>query len=294
MKLINVAIIGAGPAGIAAAIQCQRYDLKTIVFEKAQIGGLLANANLVENYPGFPQGITGPNLVKQFMTHLQSARITVCFETVSKIDYTDNLFSVNTSNRKIKAKYVVLASGTKPKISEIPIAKDIRTRVYYDVYALKDLKGKQIVIVGAGDAAFDYALNLARQNQVILLNRGSQAKCLPLLWRRVQSMAAITYRENITVTQINPAPGGGLYLSCKSPSGKIDISAACLVFAIGRTPERSFLSERIIAEGSRLRSNGLLYFAGDVQNGLMRQSTIAVADGIKAAMTIYKNSQEPV
>ena len=292
--LIDVAIIGAGPAGIAAAIQCRRYDLKTLVFEKAQIGGLLTNANLVENYPGFPQGITGPNLVKQFMAHLQSAGITVCFETVSKIDYTNNLFSVNTINRKIKAKYVVLASGTRPKISKSPIAKDIRTRVYYDVYALKDLKGKQIVIVGAGDAAFDYALNLARQNQVILLNRGSRVKCLPLLWRRVQSVAAITYRENITITQINPALGGGLHLSCKSLSGKIDISAAFLVFAIGRTPECSFLSERIITEESRLRSDGLLYLVGDVQNGLMRQSTIAVADGIKAAMTIYKNSQELV
>jgi len=85
--LVDVAIIGAGPVGIAAAIQLKRYDIEFMIFEKGKIGGLLRNANLVENYLGFPRGIRGRELVELFKEQLKNAGVKVQFEMVRELDY---------------------------------------------------------------------------------------------------------------------------------------------------------------------------------------------------------------
>ncbi|MCP5108408.1 MAG: NAD(P)/FAD-dependent oxidoreductase, partial [bacterium] len=116
----DVAIIGAGPAGIAAAVQLKRYGIKCLLFEKDRPGGLLKNAHRVENYPGFPRGITGPQLAELLREHLEVFRITPVIEAVEGLEYweTENCYLITTGESVYQAKIVVSACGTAPVIPE--------------------------------------------------------------------------------------------------------------------------------------------------------------------------------
>ena len=149
-------IIGAGPAGLSTAIQLKRYDIEPTLLEKEEIGGLLRNANLVENYPGFPSGVPGPELVKLFKKQLENAQIKVYFEKVLELDYKNGLFSIKTNQKKITCRIVVIASGTKPrKLSNLDLPTEIENHIFYEIYPLTQVTNKKIAIIGAGDAAFD-------------------------------------------------------------------------------------------------------------------------------------------
>jgi thioredoxin reductase len=115
MNVENVTIIGAGPAGIATALQLKRYGITPIILEKNTIGGLIRNAHLIENYPGFPKGISGINLVHLFRKHLERAAITIFPEGVIKLDTEDENFLIQTQKRVFSSHIVVIASGTKPR-----------------------------------------------------------------------------------------------------------------------------------------------------------------------------------
>lgn len=283
MKIENVVIIGAGPGGIAAAIQLKRFGLDPVVLERDHIGGLLVNASLVENYPGFPQGIPGLDLVKLFESQLERTGVSVSVEEVLELDH-DGSFVLRTSRRELRSRTVVVASGTVPKTFEgIETHGDVAQRVFYEVYPIADIEGKQIAIIGAGDAAFDYALNLSRKNSVSILNRTDRLKCLPLLWERAMRVPRIMYSENVGLTTI-AGDRGGLMLWGESPAGVWGLEVDYAIFAIGRKPRLGFLSERLRLEAGRLESEGVLHFVGDVKNGVFRQTSIAVGDGVRAAM----------
>jgi thioredoxin reductase (NADPH) len=189
MDVDEVFIIGAGPAGMAAALQLKRYGITPRLFEKARPGGLLWNANCVENYPGFPGGVSGPELVLTFIEQIKSIEITP--EPVIKLSWEREVFYARTPSRTYQARKAIIASGTKPCIlTAFPIPDDLRAYVVYEVAGLLSEEGKNILVVGSGDAAFDYAINLSRKNTVIILNRSEQVKCLPLLWYRAQAVTA--------------------------------------------------------------------------------------------------------
>ena len=131
----TILIIGSGPAGLTAAIQLKRFGLTSILFEKDSVGGLLRNANLVENYPGFPNGIPGLKLIALFEKHLQNIDVKVTYGEVVKLDLVDDWFTVEVGRVSIPATqertryltcvtapvplqpyhYVIIATGTKPK-----------------------------------------------------------------------------------------------------------------------------------------------------------------------------------
>jgi thioredoxin reductase (NADPH) len=294
LRMDEVIIIGAGPAGLAAALQLQRHGIVPRVFEASRPGGLLWNANWVQNYPGFPAGISGPDLVAAFLAHARKVEITP--ETVLELTWEGQAFRARTASRSYRAKVAVIASGTVARPLTCPvIPADACGRVFYEIVDLLELTHQQILIVGSGDAAFDYALNFAkRENRVTILNRGSQVKCLPLLWRQAQASEAITYLPGTTIDHLALHPDGWLDVDCTGPQGGLEIRTDYLVGATGRLPALEFISASVIDGQTELTERGLLHFAGDVKNGIFRQTAVATGDGILVGMRINQILKENV
>lgn len=293
MNIEDVIIIGAGPSGLATALQLKRYRINPLVFEQDQIGGLLLNANLVENYPGFPGGIPGPKLVQLFMDQVQGLSIPITHAKVEKLDHFENNFQVSTDLQTYQSRFLVIATGTKPRqLLDVGIPTDLKDRVFYEVYPLLNLQGRRFAIIGAGDAAFDYALNLAKSNDILIINRGEQISCLPLLWKRARRSPKIQYLQNTKISRIIKATDKGLALDCKTPNEQKTLIVDFLICAVGRDPQLDFISGQFEKKAIQLESTGDLYYVGDVVNGLYRQTAIAVGDGILTAMKLYNRLEE--
>lgn len=288
----NILILGAGPAGLAAAIQLQRAGLSPLVLEAGEPGGLLRNANLVENYPGFPQGIPGPELANLMVGQAQRLGVQLAPEKARRLAWEGERFWVETERGGRSADYLVIASGTRPRpFTDFPIPPQVADQVGYAVYPLRARQGQTIAIVGAGDAAFDYALNLAQRNRVLVLNRSAERKCLPLLWERAQEQPAIHYHPDVQIREIQPMPDGKIWLKCGTTgvsAGLPDPTVDYLLGALGRTPALDFAPPEFLEQAPGLVAQGRLYWAGDVCNGRYRQTAIAAGDGLRAAMQIME------
>ncbi|MFZ5880544.1 MAG: NAD(P)/FAD-dependent oxidoreductase [Chloroflexota bacterium] len=276
----QVIVIGGGPAGIAAAIQLKRYGLEPLLLEKRQLGGLLWNANLVENYPGFPNGVRGEKLAALMKQQVERLGVDVGTEEAARVDWQDDHFEVLTDTASHSAQYLVIAAGSKARPLPGGIAPQARARVFTEVWPLAHVTGKHIVIIGAGDAAFDYAINLAhRGNFATILNRGKAVKCLGLLAGRAAQEARIAYFEAAGLQKISCGASGALELVSEARTFHADYA----LFAIGREPNLDFLPKA----AQEAAPPGRLLFAGDVKNGLFRQAAIAAGDGLRAAMQVY-------
>lgn len=289
-----VVVIGAGPAGIAAAIQLKRYGLEPLLLEKERVGGLLWNANQVENYPGFPGGVTGPKLIALMEKQMNRIGVEVTREEVVSVDLQDDVLIVETKKSKYAASAVVVATGTKANPIPEVVAENARDRVFGEVWPLLEARGKRILIVGAGDAAFDYALNLSKKrNSVTILNRGEDVKCLGLLFERAAQEPLIEYRARTAVRRVEAdLAAGRLKVECDADGTVESLAADYVLFAIGREPNLGFLSESVRRRERELAEAGRLFFVGDVINGLFRQTAIAAGDGLRAAMQIWHNLEK--
>lgn len=287
----DVLIIGAGPAGLAAALQLGRYGIRPRLLEGSRPGGLLWNANRVENYPGFSGGISGPGLVRAFLD--QTEHIQITREPVVDLTWQDGVFYAKTSSSVYPGKMAVIASGTKPRpLTGFTIPDTLRGQVVYEVAGLLDSAGAKMVIVGGGDAAFDYAINMSAKNSVIILNHTDQVKCLPQLFAQAQACQNITYRPNTGIIRLESAPAGGMVVECSSPNKTIELQADVLIGAVGREPQLDFVSPSLVERSADFEKMGILHFAGDVKNGMFRQTAIAVGDGIRVGMLIHQRLME--
>lgn len=288
---IDIAIIGGGPAGMAAAIQLNRFDLQTTLFEKNRLGGLLWNAQNVENYPGFYDGIPGPHLITCFQKHLEKSQTTLINEEILTVDFIQNDFLLHTREKTFLAHRLICATGTKPKKGEYETLFPIHLRGFlgFEVYPFSQEKGKTFVVIGSGDIAFDYALQLSIENEVNILHRHSKPNALPLLVRRTQTHTNITRMSHTTVMGVKAGKAKTLRITYQEKETiHDDLECDFLLVAIGREPQKPIFTDALQQHQEMLKSERRLFFIGDVVNGLHRQVAIATGNGIETAMKIYE------
>jgi thioredoxin reductase (NADPH) len=282
----EVAIIGGGPAGMAAALQLKRSGIDFLLLEKDAKGTLLKNAGKVENYLGF-NATTGIELLKMFKAHLIQHNISPILEEVMFVDYeeTQKRFKIRTNRTEYYARRVIVASGTVPK--KLEIAK-VTPLIAYELPPahLKTREPQKIAIIGAGDAAFDYALNLAEKHIVRIFNRGEKIKALPHLKKLVLQNKNIHYKDQLQLSEIEEEKS---YLRLKfndKNAKSIVVKVDLLLIAIGREIQKTYYSSNLKTKEKQLIMKKLLFLAGDVKNGLYRQVALSTADGISIAMQI--------
>lgn len=292
-KIWQCAIIGAGPCGISAAMQLNRYNIKPLLFESGNIGGLLRNANLIENYPGLSKPLSGSDLAERLQNKLEQLQAEIKLEKVSQIDYADDVFSISTSLGSYQSRTLLIATGTQPKkYQDIAIPAKISKHIFYEVYPLRKIRNKSIVIVGAGDAAFDYALNLSRHHQVTIINRGQHVSALKLLQERVRHNDKIAYLDQTAIKKLSGTLNDRLEIDLDRANQSESLTADYLIFAIGREPCSGFMTEEFSSHMKDLQEKEILYLAGDLINGINRQAVVAAGQGVSAAMRIYRKLEE--
>ncbi|MFH1226673.1 MAG: NAD(P)/FAD-dependent oxidoreductase [Planctomycetota bacterium] len=289
--IYDTIIIGAGPAGIAAAIQLKRNGLNALLMEKNQLGGLMLNANLIENYPGFDKGITGAGLAHRFQQHLKQLGIKPMFRTVRSIKQTTQGFAVATDKGIYNCRSLVIASGTKPKPLGIAGETEavLSKKLLYEIKDIPDNnRSKLFTVIGGGEAAFDYALNLShRDKSVNIVFRNGQPRAMALLVTRVKDNKNIKIWPNIKPTRIF-ITNNKVVLCGNRDKQNVALYSDCILAAIGRMPCLDFLparSEKI------LKAKGL-FMAGDVRRGNHRQTVIAAGEGLLAAMQVIDYIKE--
>lgn len=295
----EVAIIGAGPAGIAAAIQLKRSNIDFLLFEKDQVGGLLKNAHRVENYPGFPNGIPGPQMVSLLQEHLETSGIIPLYETVTALEYLaeEQLFLITTTSSAHYSKVVIVASGTSPRrinaLDALPLP--LRENIFYEILPIIKERGKRVLIIGSDDEAFDYALNFGSySNEVIIAIPGSAAKAVSRLIDNVAANPRIVCSKNVEITGITAGNTKKLRVTFSTRGERTSGEVDYLLVVAGREPQRVFYNPLLITQAKDLKNAGRFYEIGDLVNGKYRQAAIACGDGLRAAMKIAAQLRHPL
>ncbi len=287
----TIIIIGGGPGGISAAIQLHRSGCQPLIFEAKQLGGLLVNAYRVENYPGFPKGISGVELVQLFCEQLEMFQPEIVYDQVLSIEKQQNNYLLNTKiGYHYTCQYLIIATGTIPKQytkikpnEQVAISK----RMAYEVDSLRLLKGKDISIIGGSDTAFDYAMTLSRENKVNVFMRRPKSKAIKALRDAVKKNGDIKVLPKTEIEELW-LKDDKITLNFKKGSS-IHIHnhiTDYLLFAIGREPTMPYLTNLTEIEKEKGKT---VFFVGDVKNDRYRQVSFAVSDGMRAAMTIERD-----
>ena len=314
----DIFIIGAGPSGIAAAVQLARYGIKTTIITK-DLGGLIINANLIENYLGFTHGITGMNfrLLLKAATLQYEDFIEIVYAGVSSVSKTtEGNYYIQTTARNYMCNILLIATGTIPRLLNVP-GENVAFRnkkLFYHVFTymdyLYDLLEKtktkplfKIGVVGGGDVAYDYALNLKGLALLTIYQKDLHGKALPLLKKRIEEFnkttekngeklrPPITISPNMRIKKIDNSEDGLNVTFIDGDDNIIQNEVDYLLVAIGRKSNLSFLHESLQKNLKNKENPQTLFFIGDVRNSRYRQVSIAAADGIKTAMQIFFESQ---
>jgi len=275
---------------MASAIYLHRAGRTPILLERGEPGGLLRNASLVENYPGFPGGIKGPDLVHQFKKQLDMLGISVTKKKVERVSALHGSFRIDMSAGTLFTRSLIIATGTRPKKISLPGSAALAgDRVFTEIVEMPLSKafGKRVVVIGGGDAAFDYGLNLAERGADVTIVVRSEPECLSLLKARAQA-SGIDVLTGFAVDRLRSA-NGGVSVRCTRGEDRRDLLADYVLIACGREPNVEILSSslrRQIGNAERIPETEVpgLFIVGDVVRGKYRQTAIAVGDGIRAAM----------
>jgi thioredoxin reductase len=288
-KTYAAVIVGAGPAGIAAAVYLKRAGIDPLVFERDEVGGLLRNAHVVENYPGFPEGIRGQELVELLKQQLVRWRIDVRMEEVHRISREGDLFVISSESGEVFARAIVVATGTSPKRMDINGLGDVElSKVFYEVRDVPSTSTGNCIVIGGGDAAFDYALNLAERGFYVDIAFRGEPRCLALLLERVSRSDKITTHAGMEPKSVREEDRQ-LIVAMDQAGADKELVADFGLIACGREANTSVLPPELAENWTKTSG---LYLVGDVRRGDFRQVGIAVGDGILAAMSIVKSGTE--
>lgn len=294
----DLAIVGGGAAGLTCAIYAGRGGLSTLLLEKMLPGGQIALSHVIENYPGFPEGVSGLELAQKM--HQQAARFGARIETatVSAIEGSRPSFRIRLEGRdrdaSPRARCVLLATGCSPRRLGVPGEKEFYGRgVSYCATCDGPLfSGKPLMVVGGGNAAVDEALFLANlASKVTVVHRRDQLRADSILQERAFANAKIEFLWSRVLTEIVGDDSVKAARARHVASGEeTKVEAAAVFIAVGEIPQTGFLPERIerdeggyVVTDSELETSVPgIFAAGDVRAGAYRQIAAAVGEGVLA------------
>ncbi|MHC4756573.1 MAG: thioredoxin-disulfide reductase [Planctomycetota bacterium] len=300
-KIHKVIILGSGPSGLTAALYAARAQLKPVVFEGVEPGGQLTTTTEVENYPGFPEGIQGPELTELFRKQAQRFGSQTLSRAVAKVDLLERPFKIWTDDQQIHLTHtLIIATGSSYKWLGLESEQKLRG---FGVSACATCDGfffreKEIAVVGGGDTAMDEALFLARLgSKVTLIHRREQFRASKIMADRVMSHPKIEIKWNSSVVEVlgEPDQTGVTGVRIKNFITDETEVLPCSGFfvAIGHKPNselfldflHSDVNGYIITEPASTATNIEGVFAcGDVQDNTYRQVVTAAGSGAMAAM----------
>ncbi|MBD2627196.1 thioredoxin-disulfide reductase [Trichormus variabilis] len=299
----NLVIIGSGPAGYTAAIYAGRANLKPVVFEGFQAGGLpggqLMTTTEVENFPGFPQGITGPELMDNMKAQAERWGAQLYTEDVISVDLSQRPFIIRSQEREVKAHSLVIATGATAKRLGLPSEHEFWSRGI-SACAICDgatpiFRGAELAVIGAGDSAAEEAIYLTKYgSKVNLLVRSEKMRASKAMQDRVLSNPKIQVHWHTEAVDVF---GNGLMAGVKvrnNQTGEVsELSAKGLFYAVGHKPNTSLFQGQLELDevgyittkhGGVETSIDGVFAAGDVQDHEFRQAITAAGTGCMAAM----------
>ena len=304
-NIFDVVIIGGGPAGLTAGLYCSRARLNTMLIEKMILGGQVMITTDVENYPGFPGGIAGPELMERFQTHCQEFGLQVTTGNVENINDNGKIKELSVDGKKILARAVIIATGAQPRKLGVPGEQELIGRgvSYCATCDGAFFRNVPVAINGGGDTAVEEAMFLSRfASKVYLIHRRDQLRAISLLQERLQDNDKIEVIWNSTVKECVGDNSGLTHLILENTqNGETStLETQGLFVAIGVTPKTEFLKGTIdldnegyvISAPATLTSAPGIFVAGDVRQGVLKQVTTAVGDGATAAWQTGKYLDE--
>jgi len=299
----NLVIIGSGPAGYTAAIYAGRANLKPVVFEGYQIGGIpggqLMTTTEVENFPGFPEGITGPELMDRIKAQAQRWGAELFTEDVITVDLSQRPFTVKSEDREIKTHTIVIATGATAKRLHLP-QEETFWNAGISACAICDgaspiFKGVELAVIGGGDTAAEEAVYLTKYaTHVHLLVRRDELRASKTMQQRVLTHPKITVHWHTEAVDVyGNGKLGGIKIKNNQTGEQQDLPVQGLFYAIGHTPNTQVFQGQleldevgyiITKHGTPETSVEGVYAVGDVQDHEFRQAITAAGSGCMGAM----------
>jgi len=299
-KIFDLIIIGGGPAGLAAGIYGGRSMLDLLIIESSILGGQVASIDFVENYPGFPEGISGMDLCKSMEDHAANMGANFVYGTASKVSAQGKMIAVNVDEKVYKTKSLIVSSGAKPKKLNIPGEETFRGKgvSYCAVCDGSFYRDKKIIVAGGGNTAVQEAIYLTRfASSVSIVHRRDRLRADKILIERAKLDPKIFFVWNSVLTEIlGDEKVRNVVIKDVKTAEITKIDAEGVFVYIGASPETGFIKDLIkidesgyiITDENMKTSVDGIYAAGDVRKKELDQIVTAMSDGAVAAMSAVK------
>jgi thioredoxin reductase (NADPH) len=296
MNVYDVIIIGSGSAGYTASVYACRAGRKTLLLAGSIPGGQLMITSDVENYPGFPEGILGPELMEKLRKQAERFGPEIVYDDASHVDFAKRPFSVTAGSHSYLGKSVIIATGANAKWLEIPSeskfkGKGVSSCATCDGFFFKD---KEVVVVGGGDTAMEEASFLANiTRKVTVVHRRDKLRASQIMQDRVLKNPKVQFTWDSTVREIlGDHKVTGIRLGNLKTGKETMLNTDGVFVAIGHEPNTQVFKEAVHldAKGYVVTKNETetnipgVFAAGDVRDYKYRQAITAAADGCKAAI----------